>query len=110
MSADIYVTVPACPTCDRPEESVGDFNLTYNLIPMLWAAGMPRWAEFVGMNAADAGLMWEAVVDELKSKPDLYKTLNPENGWGNYEGAVNTLTELAACCAAYPSARIEAWL
>ena len=86
------------------------FNLTYNLSRMLWGAGMPAWREFIGMNAAEAGLIWEATVTELERDPDLYRTLNPENGWGTYEQAVEVLSALAAACARHPSAEIGGWL
>ena len=42
------------------------FNLTYNLSPMLLAAGMLPWREFIGMRAGDAGPIWQAVADELR--------------------------------------------
>lgn len=117
MSADLWIEVPAapaCPTCgrgDEPERADAEMNLTYNLSPMLWAAGMPKWSEFVGMDAVEAGLIWEAVVEELRTHPDLYRTLNPPNGWGDYEVAVDALATFAVECAEAPDgAVIGAWL
>ena len=31
------------------------------------------------------------MIKELKNNPKLYNTMNPKNGWGNYEGAINFL-------------------
>lgn len=86
------------------------FNLTYNLSPMLWAAGMPTWSEFIGMKAADAGPIWRAVADELRRDPDKYRQFNPPNGWGTYEGAVEVISALAAACERHPTATVGGWL
>lgn len=126
MSADIWLeygeeTVVVDDSLDAemrsmvPMRSAGSvdsttFNLTYNLSPMLWAAGMPPWKEFIGMRAGDAGSIWQAVVDELQDDPDKYKELNPANGWGDYDGAVEVLTALAAACMQHPDATVGGWL
>lgn len=95
MSADVWYEAPACQACGGAGGSGGDFNLTYNLSPMLWGAGMPAWSDMIGLPAHEAAAIWEAVVDELKRDPDLYRTLNPPNGWGTYEQAVDTLSQAA---------------
>ena len=96
----------------RSSASVDDttFNLTYNLSPMLRAAGMPAWQDFIGMCAGDAGPIWQKVADELRADPDKYKAMNPPNGWGDYEGAVEVISALAAACARYPDATVGGWL
>ena len=96
----------------RSPASVDDttFNLTYNLSPMLRAAGMPAWRDLVGMRAIDAGPIWRAVADELCSDPGKYKALNPPNGWGDYDGAVEVISALAAACAKHPGATVGGWL
>jgi len=86
------------------------FNLTYNLSPMLLAAGMPPWREFIGMRAGDAGPIWQAVADELRDDPGRYRELNPPNGWGDYEEAVEVISALAAACERHPDATVGGWL
>jgi hypothetical protein len=83
------------------------FNLTYNLSPMLHAAGMPAWKDFIGMRAGDAGPIWQSVVDVLRADPDKYRAMNPPNGWGTYEGAVEVIAALAAACSRYPNATVD---
>jgi hypothetical protein len=36
-----------------------------------------------------------------------YELLNPDNGWGDYEGAVYFLKDILDACKNYPNARIE---
>lgn len=86
------------------------FNLTYNLSPMLHAAGMPPWKDFLGLRAADAGRTWATVVAELRRDPQRYEAMNPENGWGSYEGAVEVLSALVQACERFPGATIGGWL
>lgn len=122
MSADIWleydgeaVVVDESPEAEframvpmRSAAEIDDttFNVTYNLSPMLWAAGMPEWATFIGMKAAEAGPIWRAVADELRRDPDKYKAMNPPNGWGTYEGAVRVISGLADACARHPDATV----
>lgn len=87
-----------------------NFNLTYNLTPMLMKAGMPHWSEMIGMGATLAGLKWCRVVLELHNNPDEYIAMNPANGWGSYDQAVAVLTALVDACIAHPEAKIGGWL
>ena len=33
------------------------------------------------------------MIADMRAYPDIYKPLNPKNGWGNYEGAIEFLEE-----------------
>jgi len=111
MSADVWIEREACATCGRGEDRADDMNLTYNLTPMLRAAGMPPWRDFMGMRARAAGAIWQRVVDELRSDRERFEAMNPPNGWGSYEQAVEVLTRFAAAClAAGPNDKIGGWL
>jgi len=86
-------------------------NLTYNLSPMLRAAGMPPWSEFIGMEVEVAWPIWERVVKELRRDRAKYEAMNPPNGWGSYEQAIATLSEfIHECREAHPGSRIGGWL
>jgi hypothetical protein len=121
MSADIWLEDEQGRELDFGEEdaplirapsSVGNnhFNLTYNLSPMLKAAGMPAWRELIGMPTPAAEAIWMIVVDALIADPVRFKAMNPANGWGSYNDAVRVLSELVAACHAYPEAKIGGWL
>ena len=44
---------------------------------------------------------------ELKLNPDKYKTYNPENGWGSYDGLVRFVENYLNACYQYPNAKVE---
>lgn len=74
---------------------------TYNLVPMWRLAGVIEQgsSELEGIRAdvladrAARGLM------RAVSKPAEFKALNPENGWGDYDGFIEILTRTAIICA-----------
>ena len=86
------------------------FNLTYNLTPMLREAGMPAWRELVGMRAKEAGEIWSKVHATLDADPIRFSAMNPPNGWGTYEGAVEVIGALADACERHPEAKVGGWL
>jgi hypothetical protein len=98
------------PMRSSAEVTTTSFNLTYNLTPMLAYAEMPAWREFMGMSGSEAGPIWRKVHDRLTADPEGCRALNPPNGWGNYEQAVEVIGALAAACDAYPDAKIGGWL
>lgn len=117
MSADIWLEaadgeqIAFAPEPTYPSRSAGSvegstFNLTYNLTPMLAAAGMESWSTFIGRPAGPAGDDWRQVVDALAADPAQFRAMSPENGWGTYEDAVTVLDALAQACAAHPDATI----
>ena len=113
--------------CARCATYVDVGNITYNIAPM--------WADALGHVAADdtdpnpfgawmrgkreigigvfegapcveaAGPLADAV-QRMRDNPEHYKAMNPPNGWGNYEGALEFLDRLAQMCVAHPSHRI----
>jgi hypothetical protein len=84
--------------------------MTYNLTPMLREAGMPPWREFIGMPASRAGHIWRNVREKLVNDPDHFKTFNPQNGWGDYDGAVKQLGLMVDQCIRHPNIKVEASL
>ena len=43
----------------------------------------------------------------METREGLYKRLNPQNGWGNYCGAVEYLRDILAGCKAHPKATLS---
>lgn len=107
VDAELRALVPMRAPYEVNPDSV---NLTYNLSPMLHAAGMPSWRDLLGMRAKKAGQTWRKVVLELTRDPAKYRALNPENGWGRYEDALLVLSILVANCALHPDAVVDGWL
>lgn len=108
MSWDINVT-KHCPHCDRTH-SIEVGNYTYNVTDMYNLAFTSTGHEYHGFNALDGkrcGDMIDCFGDALKHMRDIknrkeYIALNPPNGWGNYEGAVEFLAAIHKACCEYP--------
>lgn len=49
----------------------------------------------------------ESGLAALKADPARFKALNPENGWGSYEGLVEFVEQYLAACKESPDAQVE---
>lgn len=120
MSLDITLSKPGsmeyhkCPHCERwSDESIDvfDINITHNLNIMADLAGIYEviWRpDELGVVFADEILPeLEAGLRNLKSNPNEYRELNPENGWGSYEVLVEVVTAYIQACKENPNAVIE---
>jgi hypothetical protein len=50
-----------------------------------------------------------AGVEAMEADPGAYQTMEPENGWGTYEGALAYLRWMLAMCDAVPEGWVEVW-
>jgi hypothetical protein len=104
MSLDVDLIEP----CGH---SVFELNVTHNLNKMAEAAGIYKalWRpeELGVLYAEDLIPRLQLGLDKLLADPETYKALNPENGWGTYEGLVRTVRRYLAACRDYPHATIE---
>lgn len=39
-------------------------------------------------------MILKMAIERMKGNPDKYKAMNPPNGWGDYQSALNTLETL----------------
>ena len=91
---------------------VFEYNVTHNLNTMAGEAGIYKhlWRpEEVG--AAIGEHLIEPLskgLALLRSDPERFTKLNPENGWGNYEGLVEFVEKYLEACKEYPEAVIVA--
>ena len=85
MSAEVWVSYPPCEHCGNPGAEGAEVNITYNLSPMLHAAGFVGWRELAAMSARDAGRHVLAVLDGMRNDPKRWLAMNPPNGWGYYD-------------------------
>lgn len=86
-------------------------NITHNLGNMankagvyyaLWRPDEKNW-----QLAKEIIKPLEDGLKALKSHPAAFKKLNPENGWGSYDGLVEFVEEYLKACREYPEALIE---
>lgn len=88
-------------------------NVTHNLGRMARAAGvyMPLWRpEECGITKArELVAPLSAGLAALESNLAGYRALNPENGWGTYEGLVAFVREYLEACRRWPDAEVSVW-
>lgn len=104
---------PPCPTCGHagPSFEPGEVywrNATHNLSPMWRQAGIrDALYESEGQTAGSILPTLRLGLAKMVASPAEYKALNPKNGWGSYEGALDFLRTVIAACEANPDAIIE---
>lgn len=108
MSYDFSMEAPLGP--DGSMVSVGDFdmNYTYNVSPMFrLALGGNGVNDLHGCVGSEAIPRLRAAIADMEDRPSVYRAMNPDNGWGDYEGALGVLKRLCDWCVAAPMAHIR---
>jgi hypothetical protein len=104
---------PGCPQCGRGSETVYYFdrNITHNLAAMAQEAGVYdclwRHSENGIWKAKQLIDPLLAGITKMHQHPELFVKHNPENGWGNYRGLCDWLTDLLEACWKNPGADIS---
>lgn len=88
-----------------------EINITHNLATMAEKAGLyePMWRpdENGYVYAKDVLPALKNGYRQLKKNANYFKQFNPENGWGDYDGLLQTVELYAAACAKYPDGKLE---
>lgn len=96
---------------DGMTHHVFDYNITHNLGKMATEAGLYQYLWRPDeLNISIAKDLIEPLKDglgKLLDNPDYYKTFNPENGWGNFEGLLKFVSSYLKACIDYPNAEIS---
>jgi len=104
MSLDVYLT-------EVRETTIYDRNITHNLNKMAEEAGIYKhlWRpEEIGITKASQLIEpLRAGLGLLLTDPERFKKFNPPNGWGDYEGLVNFVSEYLATCEENPNASVR---
>jgi hypothetical protein len=107
MSWDIELW--SCDDQGDPATCVYEWNLTYNLAPMIYAAGRvipvfkpgdpSRFADrLAGPGPAGMLQVLQPILGELLEAPAVYRAMNPPNVWGSYDGLVEALADMVVRC------------
>jgi len=105
MSYDIQLVIDT--GGERPASVTECKSPTYNLAPMFAKALGHSIRDLAGQQAGEViGTLRDAIA-AMEDRPADFKKLNPENGWGSYEGALETLRWLLAECLQHPKATVE---
>ena len=103
MSLDVFLT-------QVQETEVYSSNITHNLNKMASQAGLYHvlWhPETLGVaRAGELIPLLRGGLNVLLSDPDYFKSFNPENSWGTYDGLVKFVREYINACETYPNAKI----
>jgi hypothetical protein len=104
MSLDVYLM-------EMKPVSIFESNITHNLIKMADAVGIYRhlWRpdEIDVTKAAQLIEPLQTGLAKLLKDPEKYKALNPENGWGTYDGLVRFVAEYLEACEKNPYADVK---
>ena len=105
MSWDFDLVADVCKHCGRGGESVYERNYTYNVSPMFYEAmGEGGIRQLDGLTGAECLEILDSGIEAMAADPDKYRALNPPNGWGDYDSALQMLREMRAACVEYPEA------
>lgn len=83
-----------------------DANYTYNVYPMFKAAGSDSPNAWTGLLGSEVREKCIAILAAFDADPAKYRALNPESGWGNFEGAREFIRKIADACEQAPLARV----
>ncbi|MFD9950823.1 hypothetical protein ACFWYW_58985 [Nonomuraea sp. NPDC059023] len=108
MSYDISLHIDTGAPEDEWPTAIDVGNYTAN-VSVMWrtALGGTSLRAFDGANAGESAPALAAAVKAMEGDPECYREMNPPNGWGNYEGALDYLRALAEACATHPKCKIR---
>lgn len=109
MSLDLWLYVDVDTGRDEPHRAyITEWaNITHNVAQMWRRAGCyDALYESEGKPAAEILPALNKAVDDMAANPATYRELNPSNGWGNYEGALEYLRTFRDRCAEHPKALV----
>ena len=96
---------------DKTTNTVYDANITHNLNTMAEEAGIYKhlWRpEEIGISKASELIEpLSAGLNEMRTDPERFKALNPENGWGDYDGLCDFVERYLIACNNHPDADIR---
>lgn len=105
MSLDIWLQK------EGEEESCAEFNYTYN-VGRMWYAACPEddyMVKVEGLTGAQSLPKLEKTLGVLKADPEKFEEMNPPNGWGSYSTFVDWLERVILAAKEYPDATWKAW-
>jgi hypothetical protein len=106
MGVDIYIN------CHHCGHQIFEVNYTHNIVHMMHAAAKTShydWADdFQGEPAWRLVPLLARLVSNLKKDPEKYRAMNPNNGWGDYDGMLDDyLGPLMEACNSNPSGILD---
>lgn len=102
--------ISARPRGHEPAALFGEWNYTHNTSPMIsrvldvmGAETSEPWYRLLdGMNGAEGGHYLDLIIGGLSEAPELFRAMNPSNGWGDYDSLLEVLAEMRDTSHAHP--------
>lgn len=95
MSYWFHAERPICHTCERGGEDLHDpENMTSNVSGMWTVALGEPMRDLSGRRLGDIAMRLRMAIGDMKGDPARFRALNPPNGWGSYESALEILETL----------------
>ena len=79
-------------------------NYTYNCSEMLAKATKGKFglSTLSGMNALEVANILDEAIKEMRNNKEKSAAMNPKNGWGDYDGWLTYLENIAKACRIHP--------
>lgn len=107
MSLDFDINIDPCETCGRAAENLS-WNYTHNVTPMWRLVGVyEALYESDGKRVSEILPALVCGVSVMAAKIDDCRALNPENGWGDADRALEWLRDVTDACVRHPSATVS---
>lgn len=86
-----------------------DRNITYNLAPMYYKCIDKElgFKKLNNMSCKEALSILNSAINDLIKNKEEYEKLNPENGWGTYDGLLEAIKDMRNCCEDNPDGIID---
>lgn len=81
-----------------------DANYTWNISPMITAAVGHTPSDWDGVLAAQVAEITSTILSAFNADPAKFRALNPDNGWGDFEGARAFIQKINDACRDAPAA------
>lgn len=81
-----------------------DENYTWNVAPMFMESVGSTPNDWDGKSAFDVATICARILRDFELDPEKFQRLNPENGWGSFEGAKAFIAKIKIACEAAPKA------
>ena len=109
MSLDFYLETPRCDACGRLGDTLFTRNITHNVNVMWMEAGCYEalYGRDGSKKAGEIIVVLQRALADMEARPAVYEAMNPENGWGSYDGALDYLRDVLAHCILRPDALIK---
>lgn len=61
------------------------------------------WKQLDGSSGPDGAALLARIVEGLEAEPERFRLMNPDNGWGDYDGLIEALRAMRDAVPEYPT-------